>query len=310
MSPVHRLPDAREVALPIRLTGILILLSPISVWYVQAALVILVTVALLHPPLLFSWRLWLVLFLLEAIGVIRRWPIPDNHDYLLAYWVLAIGVALALPDPGSALGRAARWLLVVVFLWASLWKGVFSSDYLDGRFYGVQLLTDTRFTDMTTLLAGLDDAQVLESRAYLTAPDSTGIDRAAPTLDVGPDSAAPQANRSPLPVTARFHILVGVLTWGTLLAELAIGILFLLPRRWIPELVRHGSLLAFCLFTYTIVPIGGFGWLLLIMGVSMTRGNQQVTRIAYVLMCLLVTLVTHLPWSHKVTGLRLLGVGS
>ena len=71
-------------------------------------------------------------------------------------------------DPPRALARTGRLLLALVFAFAVIWKAVVSPDYLDGRFFAVTLLTDDRFSDAVKLVGGLSQAQLAESREYLT----------------------------------------------------------------------------------------------------------------------------------------------
>ena len=44
---------------------------------------------------------WIVVALLIAARIVFVWPLSDNHIYLLAYWCLAIGLALSAPTPAA-----------------------------------------------------------------------------------------------------------------------------------------------------------------------------------------------------------------
>src|SRR5436190_1875544 len=72
-------------------------------------------------------------------------------------------------------------------------------------------------------------------------------------------------------------------TWGTLALEAAIAALSLapLPGR-VAEGLRHAALLAFCLTTYALAPVAGFGWILVALGAAQCRPESQRLRAAYV----------------------------
>ena len=72
-----------------------------------------------------------------------------------------------------------------------------------------------------------------------------------------------------------------------------------------------GLLLLFCLVTYAIAPVAGFGWLLLIMGLCLSRPEQRWLRGAYVTTFFVVLLVTEIPWaSVLLDGARWLGLAA
>ena len=50
------------------------------------------------------------------------------------------------------------------------------------------------------------------------------------------------------------------------------------------------TLIAFCVVTYAVAPVGGFGWLLLAMGLAHTAAEEARTRVAYLSAFLLVVL--------------------
>ena len=66
-----------------------------------------------------------------AARIVAVWPLADNHIYLLAYWCLAIGLALAGPAPAATLATSSRWLVGAAFTMAVLWKAVLSPDYVE-----------------------------------------------------------------------------------------------------------------------------------------------------------------------------------
>ena len=70
-------------------------------------------------------------------------------------------------------------------------------------------------------------------------------------------------------------------------------------------MARHGAILLFCLATYAVAPVAGFGWLLLIMGLANSAVDQRALRAAYVATFCVVLLYAEIPWaSLAVTGLK------
>ena len=149
------------------LTAIILLLRPLDVWWLApfalaAACLSLVVRAVRRAPIT-----WLLVALLIGARVVWVWPLSDNHIYLLAYWCLAIGLALSSGAPTLTLSASSRWLVGAAFAMAVLWKAVLSTDYVDGRFFRVTLLTDERFADASLVFGGLSRDQMAENRKFL-----------------------------------------------------------------------------------------------------------------------------------------------
>jgi hypothetical protein len=277
------------IDIALRLTLIVLLLRPMGPWFVGAFVLLLALVGLLGAGLR-APATWLALAALIATRLVVEWPLPDNHVYLLAYWCLGIGIGLRLTAPSRAIAQTGRQLMALAFVFAVVWKAVLSPDYRDGRFFAVTLLTDERFVDSVQLLAGLSEAQLDESREYLMP-----LPEGAELLD------PPHLHATP-----RFQRLVQATTWGGLALEFAIAILWLAPiRARALLLARHGAILLFCLATYALAPVAGFGWLLLVMGLANSAVEQRALRAAYVATFCVVLLYAEIPWaSLAVTGLK------
>lgn len=269
------------VETPLRLTLIVLLLRPMGPWYVRAFLLLLATLGLIVPAVLRAPATWIALALLVGTRIVADWPLPDNHVYLLAYW--CVGLALALRDvsPAVALARSSRLLIGLAFLCAALWKTA-SPDYLDGRFFRVTLQTDDRFAGVVKLVGGLGDAELDENRAYLTP-----LPEGAALLDP-PELHEPAALRW----------LASAATWGGLTLEAIIAALFLWPRP--PRFVSpfgHGAVLLFCVATYALAPVAGFGWLLLAMGLATCDAGRPGWSRAYLAVFLVVMLYAEISWA-------------
>jgi hypothetical protein len=280
---------AETLDLPLRLTLVILAVRPMGPWFTSVSLFLLAVLGLIHTGVLHAPALWFGAAALVTTHLVLDWPLPDNHHYLLAYWLLGIGIALRLSDPPRALARTAGMLVGLAFLFAVLWKAVLSPEYLDGRFFAVTLLTDERFADLVQLVGGLSMTELTANREYLTAlPEGAELLHPPPFHD-----------------TSRFRGLVIVLTWGGLVLESAIAALWLAPpslRRthWTP----HAALLAFCAATYAVAPVAGFGWLLVAMGLSATSQHQPALRVAYVAVFAIVLLFSEMPWTSLLLDMR------
>lgn len=144
--------------LGLQLTAIVLLIQPVSVWYLRPLLLSLAILVLLFPAILRTPAVWGTRTAGQWLGD-PRVADGDNHHYLFAYWILAIFLALCARRPDRALATSARWLVAAVFLWATLWKAVLSPDYMDGRFYRVRLLTDARFAATVQLVGDLSPSR-------------------------------------------------------------------------------------------------------------------------------------------------------
>ena len=263
------------------LTAIILLLRPLDVWSVApfvlaAACLSLVVRAIRRAPIT-----WLLVAVLVAARIVLVWPLSDNHIYLLAYWCLAIGLALTGPMPAATLSVSSRWLLGAAFAMAVLWKAVLSPDYVDGRFFRVTLLTDERFADASLVFGGLSRDQMAENRSFLE-PLPEGAELLNPPAFVEPP---------------RLRVFAAVATWGGLLLEASVALFCLIPAEGRIQLARHAALLTFCATTYALAPVAGFGWLLATMGLAQCRPHQRSLRGAYLVVFVLILMYSEIPWT-------------
>lgn len=273
--------DLGPAEIVLRLTAIILLMRPMGHWSVRALILALAGLGIAMPRVLRAPATWYALAALVSIRIIADWPLPDNHVYLLAYWCLAVALALGAGDGRKVLSRSSRLLIGFAFLMAFLWKGVLSPDYLDGRFFQVTLLTDERFQDAAILLGGMTAQQLDQSRQYLSP-----LPEGAELLD-----------ETPLAEPRAFKLLASFSTWGLLIVEGLIAIACLAPLRGRVVTARHVLLLLFCVVTYAFAPVAGFGWLLLTMGVALCEPEHRLLRWCYVGAWGLVLLYDEVPWS-------------
>jgi hypothetical protein len=228
---------------------------------------------------------WAALLALAASRVLDTWPIGDNHAYLLAYWLLAIVLAIRARDADAVLAWNGRALIGLVFAFATLWKLV-SPDFLDGRFFLVTLVDDTRLESFTHAAAGLDWEQIDALRA-LVREHQDGL-------------RVPQPGDPPVP--ARLLALAQGLSLSLVGLEAAVALCFLAPARWRVARARDALLLAFCAGVYALAPVESFGWLLLAMGVAQCEPERVGTRRAYAAVFAWVLLASRWPWLRALGG--------
>ncbi len=278
--PTPAFPTALEAAS--LATLLIFLLSPIGAWTIRPITLALAVLALVSPQLRATTELWLALGALAALRVVADWPMSDNHGYLLALWCLALAVARMAPNPDAALRLNARGLLGGVFALATLQK-LLSPEYLEGTFFHVLFTTDPRFENVARFLG-------LELEAVLRAGD---------LFDMRPPPAPGAAAIVPLdfawPPAYRFAAQAA--TWWTLGIEAVVAAGFLLPQR-ATDAWRHWALMTFAVTTYAVAPVEGFGWILLAMGLALTRSEQTLVRRAYVAVFLLLLVYREVPWTE------------
>ena len=237
----------------LQLTGVMLLLRPFDEsWLVGPIALAAACLAVVVPSVRRAPVTWLILAVLSAARVALAWPLADNHHYLLAYWCLAIALALSGPAPAAILASSARWLLAAAFTLAVVWKGVLSPDYLDGSFFRVTLLTDGRFADASMIFGGLSPDQMTQNRAFLD-PLPEGAELLEPPPFVEPP---------------RLRTFAALATWGGLVLEGLIAVLLVLPSGTVIAAARHLGLLTFCVTTYALAPVAGFGWLIATLGLA------------------------------------------
>ena len=141
--------------LALRLTLLGLVLHPVGHELFRPWILGMAGAGLLFPGLLHRPALWGGLSLLTAGRVALDWPLSDNHAYLLSYWCLAVTLSCFGKDQDPVLALNGRWLIALVFGFATLWKLLLAPDFVDGTFFRVTMLVDPRFEDFTRLVGGL-----------------------------------------------------------------------------------------------------------------------------------------------------------
>ena len=257
-----------------------LLLRPIGDWTLRPVILVSAAAGLLLPGALRQPGLWWLLTLLTGLRALLDWPLPDNHAYLLCYWCFAIALSLLVENTAAFLALNGRWLIGLVFAFATLWKLVLSPDYLDGTFFRVTLLSDPRFEDLSRLAGGLSPDAIAGFREALERHADGGMLAAAGALE-----------------PARFTWLARVATIWTLVIEGVVAVAFLWPRDKGPSRVRDACLLLFCATTYAVATVEGFGWLLISMGIAQCAPGRRTTRALYLAAFALILFYREFPWT-------------
>ncbi len=276
-----------QTDVPLILTLFLVILATSSAWYIHVPVVSAAIVGVLFRNALLAAGFWYGLAAVLAADVVaHRWSV-DNHQYLIVYWCLALGVSAGATRPLEVRRSLARTLIGVVFLLATIWK-VLSPDFLDGSFLTYTLLTDPRFDEVAR---GLGDANLQDLAANRSA------------LQELHDPRNPVTTLS-LTSTTKMGGVGLTLAWLTIIVEAGVAILFLLPERLRTAFsplhrLRDPLLVLFALGTYAVAPVVGFGWVLLIMGLTQRDKESTFVSVLYVASFLAILAFTS-PWADIV----------
>ena len=95
-----------------------------------------------------------------------------------------------------------------------------------------------------------------------------------------------------------FRVLVNLITWWTLVIEGLLAVVWLLPARSLAGRQRHWLMVLFCVSTYAVATVAGFGWLIVAMAVTTLRVEQTRLAFLYLLSFALILVFKHVPiWS-------------
>ena len=218
-------------------------------------------VALPRPALLHRPWLWAALFAGVGLRQLAGWHTLDDHVVATTYWCGAVALGLGARDRRATLATSARFLVGALFAFAAGWK-LLSGEFVDGTFFRYTLLFDDRFEVIGSVLGGTADGV-----------RAAGLGQVGDLLDGGGGEVTLREGSGAVG-------LAQVMTWWGLAVEAAIAAAFLLPlpAPWL--WARHATLVAFAATTYVVVPVGGFGVLLLVLGSA--QATSERLRTAYV----------------------------
>jgi hypothetical protein len=199
-----------------------------------------------------DWRFWALLTAVTSLAVANH-PLVDldNHHFLHLYWLLAFTAACLSSDPAWTLGRAGRLMIGWLFFFATLWK-ILSPDFIDGSFFTYLLVHDTNVSRVGVALQWQGEHAPWENGRAMAnmRDDPSEVD----PVDLQVD---PTIERVARPLSAL-----------TLVLEGAVALAFLLPLRGRWTRLREGTLFAFIVVTYPVLPVLSFAALLLAMNLA------------------------------------------
>ena len=235
---------------------------------------------ILCTPMLFSRNLtvnrwmWTAVACVSVASTISYWFGQDNHKFLMTYWTLACCLAVWSRNTASVLALSGRLLIALTFSFALFWK-LFGGQLLSGEFFEVTFLIDGRFEPMARL-GGVSGEALIENRDL------------AKLLRLFPSEAVAGTLQS----SERLPTLAAAMGWLTVLIEAAVAAGFWL-RFWMRDLDVHNWLLmVFCVATYSLAPVIGFGFLLVTMGLAQCNLEHRDSRHGYLWTFILVQFAT------------------
>jgi len=266
--------DPLEVLPPLTLLHLLV--HAPEAWYLQVVLLPLFALGLIFRPWLQKPAFWYVTAALFGGTIYLNWESSDNHKYLFVYWCLALCCAFSLPRPqwSESLARTSRLLIALCMLFATAWK-VFNPEYIDGRFFTFELLCDERFAYFTSWTSGI-------------SLDTLATNRELREVLMGTQQPAAHVTAVELSGAANVAGLAWFLTWWTVLIEGLLGALFLLPSGQRTNWLRNGLLILFAATTYSVAPVRGFGWMLMLLGFAQCEPEDRTVRWGYLGALLLI----------------------
>ena len=263
--------------LALRLTLLDLILRPIGSWEIRVPVLITSILGLVIPGLLKNPVIWFLLTGFTLSRVIFDWPLSDNHAYLLFLWCFAIFIS-ALKKDKILLTKNARLMIGLVFLFAFIWKAFLSPDFLDKRFFSVNMIEDPRFSEFTQVTCNISKDDLDYFRDYV----KQHVDGNLVFAEV-----------------INFNLkcinkIAGFLTYYTIVLELLIALFFLIPKKISISKYRDYFLILFCISVYSVATVEGFGWLLIAMGISQSD-NKKLPILLYILSFFIILFYREVP---------------
>lgn len=263
--------------LALQLTLLDFILKPVGSWEIRALVLTVAILALLIPGLLKNTVIWFLLAVLTLTWLILDWPLSDNHAYLLFIWCFAVFLSTLIKDK-SMLAKNARAMVGLVFLFAFIWKAFLSPDFMDGRFFSLNMVEDPRFSEFTQLLCDIKKDELDNFRDYVKQ-------------HVDGSFLFPENIKFDLKCINKISFF---LTYYTVSLEFIIALIFLLPRKFLISKYRDYFLILFCISVYSLATVEGFGWLLIAMGISQCDDKKH-TKLLYLITFFIILVYREVP---------------
>lgn len=207
----------------------------------------------------FKW-FWVVLTAFYGMWIILYWQTIDNHMYLWGYWLLGIALSRFSKTPNATLRYSAQYLVAGCMVFAVIQK--INPTFLSGDFFRYTLITDSRFFFIGPLIQ-FNMMDVIQENRQLIEDMMSHSKRII--LTPGP------------PILDAISMF---LTGYVLMIEGGLALLFLGPRRrW--HHAQHWVLFLF-FSLYFLLPIRGFAFTLIAMGMALVNRNDTALKAIYI----------------------------
>ncbi|ELS04772.1 hypothetical protein Xen7305DRAFT_00045080 [Xenococcus sp. PCC 7305] len=251
--------------LVLRITLLLLLLYGSSTVFLDVPLRIICSLMLIIPSLLTNQILWVLICGFVWWVNASDWLWIDNHKILISYWCLVCALAVSSSDPEEVLARNGRMLIGLTFFFATVWKMI-AGEYWNGAFLHYTFLAENRIEEFANIIGGLPP-DVLPQNQIL----SEILSRFPGTVKTVTLASNP-----------RLEIFSLAASYWTLLIEGSIALAFLGKSFRFLFRFRNWLLILFIVTTYFLLPVLGFAYILIVMGLAQCSGNSRYQMIAYI----------------------------
>ena len=204
--------------------------------------------------------LWGTLCAIYFLWIRLNWQTIDNHMYLWGYWLLAIFMSLFAKNKTKTLQYSAQYLIAFCMLFAFIQK--INPIFLSGDFFYYTLITDKRFFFIGKLVNFNMVNVISENNQMLSEMMSN---TKSVILNPGPYI---------------LHPLSKILTGYILALEGLLALIFFLPKK---RLYQWQHWLLFLFFSvYILLPIRGFAFTLITMGIVLIKKKDVYLKVIYI----------------------------
>ena len=266
--------------LVLRLTLLLLFLYGYSTVFLDVPLKIICGLMLLSPSLLSSQTLWVMICALVWWNNATNWLWIDNHQILISYWCLVCSLAVSSKNADGILAWNGQIMIGLTFLFATIWK-IIGGEYGNGTFLHYTFLVEPRVEAVATFIGGLSPHALPQNRLL------ESIYRQFPQMLKGVTLSS----------SSRLESFTLLASYWTLLIEGSIAISFLGGLIFVFFRFRDWLLILFIVTTYFLLPVLGFAYILIIMGLAQCSPKDRLTRISYIMIFGLLQLA-RLPWEN------------
>ncbi|MGV2830119.1 hypothetical protein [Myxosarcina sp. GI1(2024)] len=251
--------------LVLRLTSLLLMLYGSSTVFLDVPLRIVCGLMLLAPSFLTNQILWAFVCGLVWWVNATDWLWIDNHKILISYWCLVCALAVASKDPNRVLAWNGRLLIGLTFLFATAWK-ILAGEYWNGAFLHYTFLIEERVEAFATVIGGLSPDTLPQNRLLEAILARYPQTLASVTLSSSP----------------RLKLLTLVASYWTLFIEGIVAVAFLASSLRLLFRLRDWLLILFIATTYFLLPVLGFAYILIVMGLAQCHPDSRAKAMVYI----------------------------